>query len=137
MEAGRTGQSSKTIRSAWANLMSLVQQIYEVTSKLYELLQIVITDQNHRDKVINEVENLLEIRQQLLSDLKGPFSEEEKELGQQIIEFNKVIDEKLDQLKLDVQTDMNKVKKQKTSNEKYVNPYKNVSFDGMFFDKKK
>lgn len=117
--------------------MSVVRRIYDVTSTLFELLQDEKFEQDQRDELITLVEQLLSERQLLLDDLKGPFSEEEMELGQRIVEFNKVIDEKLPHFKQAIQADMNKVKKQKTSNEKYTNPYKNVSLDGMFFDKKK
>jgi flagellar protein FliT len=117
--------------------MSVVNQIYDVTSRLYSLLKDGKFTEGSRDDVIEKVELILNERQELLSNLKGPFSEEEKLIGQKIIDLNRVIDEKLPQLKAEVQKDMNKVKKQKSSNEKYTNPYKNVSFDGMFFDKKK
>ncbi|MBM6616314.1 flagellar protein FliT [Bacillus suaedaesalsae] len=117
--------------------MSIVGQVYAVTSKLHQLLITEEPDSEKRDDVIEQIEQLLEDRQCLLDEMKGPYSDEEKQLGNQIIEYNKVIDVKLAKLRLVVQADMNKLKKQKNTNEKYVNPYKNVNFDGMFFDKKK
>ncbi|KAA0548796.1 hypothetical protein FZW96_06970 [Bacillus sp. BGMRC 2118] len=117
--------------------MSIVKQVYEVTSKLHQLLQQEETDSEKRDDVIEQIEQLLEDRQSLLDEMKGPYSDEEMQLGKQMIEYNTYIDRQLAKLRLMVQADMNKLKKQKSTNEKYVNPYKNVNFDGMFFDKKK
>jgi flagellar protein FliT len=117
--------------------MSVVNQIYTVTSTLHDLITDETFRHDNRDEVIEKIEQLLSKRQELLPHLEGPFSEEEKVLGRRIVELNKVIDEKLPLFKAEIQKDMNKVKKQKSSNEIYTNPYKNVSFDGMFFDKKK
>ncbi|MBM7661581.1 flagellar protein FliT [Bacillus mesophilus] len=116
--------------------MSQVQEIYDLTTRLYELLKVEGTNEE-RDVVIPEVDLLLIKRQELLDQLKDPFSDEEKLMGQEIIEMNRVIDEKMVHLKSTIQADINKLKKQKSSNEKYTNPYKNVSLDGTFFDKKK
>jgi flagellar protein FliT len=117
--------------------MSIVRQLFDVTSKLHDLLSSGIIQQEQRDEVIEKIEQLLSERDVMFPLLKGPFSEEDKLIGKEIIELNSVIDEKLPLLKAEILKDINKVKKSKSSNEKYTNPYKNVSFDGMFFDKKK
>jgi flagellar protein FliT len=116
--------------------MNHVQEVYELTTRLYELLQVEVTSEE-RDVVIEEVEKLLMKRQGLLDHLDGPFSDDEKLRGQEIVQMNKVIDEKMVSLKSIIQADLNKLQKQKSSNEKYTNPYKNVTLDGTFFDKKK
>lgn len=136
MEAGYSNESPEAVYRSWSGLMSQVQEIYDLTTRLYELLKVEGTNEE-RDVVIPEVDLLLIKRQELLDQLKDPFSDEEKLMGQEIIEMNRVIDEKMVHLKSTIQADINKLKKQKSSNEKYTNPYKNVSLDGTFFDKKK
>lgn len=116
--------------------MSAVKSLYLVSKQLYDLLQVEIK-QEYRDSFILQVEELLGKRHLIIEEIKPPYSPDEKLLGAEVVKLNKVIDEKLAQLKQDIQLDLNQLKKTKTSTNKYTNPYESVSSDGMFFDKRK
>ncbi len=116
--------------------MSAVKALYLVTKKLYDLLQKPFTSEE-RDSVIPTIEELLESRQNIIEKVSPPYTDGEKQLGAEVVKLNKVIDEKLAQLKQEIQLDLNQLKKTKTSTNKYTNPYESVSSDGMFFDKRK
>jgi flagellar protein FliT len=90
-----------------------------------------------RDSYIERVEGLLEQRQQLLPKVQSPFTEEEKQLGQEIVQMNEVINRQLKQRKEEVSIDIRKLKQKQQKTNKYANPYENLSFDGTFYDKRK
>ncbi|OZI12744.1 flagellar protein FliT [Bacillaceae bacterium SAS-127] len=113
--------------------MSIVQAIYDVTEELYQLANQPLED---RDQLVERVEGLLDQRQVLLDQLQPPFSEEEQQLGKQIIQRNVIIDAYLQKKKMDIQKDMNGLAKKKNSVGKYTNPYASTQTDGVFYDKK-
>ncbi|MGG1630246.1 flagellar protein FliT [Rossellomorea sp. NRS-1567] len=115
--------------------MSSVLLCYTITKQLKEALE-QVTDEN-RESTIEEVESLLEKRQSLLGNIKPPYTQEEQELGKQMIAWNGLIDRQLAQLRLQIKRDMNGLTKKKTSVQKYSNPYESLQYDGMFYDKKK
>ncbi|MGM0843790.1 MAG: flagellar protein FliT [Bacillota bacterium] len=115
--------------------MSKVQECYTITENLVKLVENPSVTQ--RDNVIDEIESLLVQRQSVMADMKGPYSEEEKELGKQIVAWNSEIERGFANLRNDIKRNMNNVEKKKTSAQKYTNPYESMQFDGMFYDKKK
>jgi flagellar protein FliT len=115
--------------------MSKVQECYDLTEKLVKLVKSPYETQ--RDEVIAEIESLLDQRQSVMADMKGPYSEKEKELGKQILAWNSEIEKGMTNLRNDIKRNMNSVSKKKISAKKYTNPYESLQFDGMFYDKKK
>jgi flagellar protein FliT len=115
--------------------MSSVLFCYTITKQLKEALEQV--DDEKREVTIEEVESLLEKRQSVLGTIKPPYTQEEQELGKQMIAWNQQIDRQLAQLRLEIKRDMNGLTKKKTSVQKYSNPYESLQYDGMFYDKKK
>jgi flagellar protein FliT len=115
--------------------MSSVLLCYTITKQLKEALE-QVTDEN-RESTIEEVESLLEKRQSVLGTIKPPYTQDEQELGKQMIAWNQQIDRQLSQLRLEIKRDMNGLTKKKTSVQKYSNPYESLQYDGMFYDKKK
>ncbi|WP_426892268.1 flagellar protein FliT [Rossellomorea aquimaris] len=115
--------------------MSSVLLSYTITKQLKEALE-QVTDVN-REATIEEVESLLEKRQSVLGTIKPPYTQDEQELGKQMIAWNRQIDRQLAQLRLEIKRDMNGLTKKKTSVQKYSNPYESLQYDGMFYDKKK
>lgn len=115
--------------------MSSVLLCYTITKQLKQALE-QVNDEN-RESTIEEVEALLEKRQSVLGTIKPPYSQEEQELGKQMIAWNGQIDRQLAQLRLQIKRDMNGLTKKKTSVQKYSNPYESLQYDGMFYDKKK
>lgn len=114
-----------------------MQKVCDITEQLFHLVsKPVLSDQ--REERIEKITVLLDEREQLLSNLKPPFSQEEKQLFSKIVSWNETITTKFVELKQDIQHDMVQLKKTKSSNVQYTNPYQNVSTsDGMFYDKRK
>ena len=115
--------------------MSRVQECYDLTEKLARLVKSPF--EKPRDEVITEVEELLEERQKVMGEMKGPYSEEEKELGRQIVQWNTEIEKGMTNIRTDIKRTINSVSKKKTTAKKYTNPYESLQYDGMFYDKKK
>nr|WP_304216830.1 flagellar protein FliT [Fredinandcohnia onubensis] len=116
--------------------MSTLDSLYMSTKELVDLLSIPIQKEN-REEVIEMINTLLNSRDTLITEIKPPFKEKEKELGAEIVRMNKIIDSKLAEIKHEIQMDLAQLKKSKTSSIKYTNPYQAGPSDGMFFDKKK
>jgi flagellar protein FliT len=114
--------------------MTVVQRCYDLTNDLLQVVQSF--NEENRDDVINQIEELLEKRQDILQQIKPPFSNEEHALGQEIVKMNRALDTKLILISNEVQRDMNGLNKKKVSAKKYTNPYESVNFDGMFYDKR-
>ncbi|RIW39051.1 flagellar protein FliT [Bacillus salacetis] len=115
--------------------MSRVQECYDLTEKLVTMLKNPY--EKSRDEVIAEIEGLLEERQETMKQMKAPYSEEEKELGRQIVVWNTEIEKGMTNLRNDIKRTINSVSKKKTTARKYSNPYASLQHDGMFYDKKK
>ncbi|MEK4027986.1 MULTISPECIES: flagellar protein FliT [Bacillaceae] len=113
--------------------MSAVKNCFEITEKLFQLVSRPPAD---RDQMMAAIETLLERREELLADIKPPFTAEEQELGREMIKRNAVIDMRLKKVKEDIQRDMKSLTKKKDSVDKYVNPYASMQMDGVFYDKK-
>lgn len=114
--------------------MSTVKEFHEAT---IELIQILQKPQGERDEKISKVEELLEKRETLMKEIAPPYTPEEAELGKQIVALNTRLDQLLKIEKISIQKDIKNLQAKKESNTKYVNPYQNLSTDGMFFDKRK
>ncbi|WP_149156499.1 flagellar protein FliT [Bacillus sp. CH30_1T] len=130
-----TEPSEAAFRTWWTGVMNSVLLCYTITKQLKEALE-QVTDVN-REATIEEVESLLEKRQSVLGTIKPPYTQDEQELGKQMIAWNRQIDRQLAQLRLEIKRDMNGLTKKKTSVQKYSNPYESLQYDGMFYDKKK
>ncbi|WGG45220.1 flagellar protein FliT [Rossellomorea sp. DA94] len=115
--------------------MSAVLHCYTITKKLKEAIEKL--NEENRETTIEEIDSLLEKRQQLLGTINPPFSAEEQSLGKQMITLNKEIDSNLLKLRAEVKRDMNNLNKKKESAQKYRNPFESMQYDGMFYDKKK
>ena len=115
--------------------MSEVKNLYDTTVDLIELLE--KESMLDRDEKIIRIEQLLQKREGFINSIKPPFSEDEKQVGKRLIELNQKLTALLQKEKDDIQKDMNHLKKQKQSSEKYTNPYDSLMTDGVFYDKRK
>ncbi|MBP1971163.1 flagellar protein FliT [Virgibacillus natechei] len=117
--------------------MNRLTSLYEITLNLKHVLDKEITAKN-REEVIEKVNQLVEKRSQYIEELVPPYTEEEKQLGQQLVQLNEAIQVEMNHLFSQLKTEMKQVKKQKKSNRTYTNPYKSIqAMDGMFMDSKK
>lgn len=136
METSDSTKSSAPTWPGWAHLVNPVVRLYRITKELQGILSEPV-NQEARDEVIEKITGLLDEREELISSVKPPFTEEEHKLGAEIVRMNQFIDGKLDVIKKEIQQDIANQKKRKASTTKYINPYQSAPADGMFFDKKK
>ncbi|MBE2906177.1 flagellar protein FliT [Anoxybacillus flavithermus] len=116
--------------------MSVVFTLLEATRQLANVLREPVSKEK-RDEVIARIEQLLEERERLLAKLPSSLTAEERKMGQEILALNAEIDEKLQQLKQQIQFDLKQTKKTETVVKHYNHPYEPLSIDGMFYDKKR
>lgn len=117
--------------------MSKLDELEQFTKMFKEKLEIQSTKKNKED-LIYLVNEHLEQRQQLLNKMAGPYSDQEKQQLDRILKDDQVIQETLEKVFQVIQQTMRQAKKQKTSNQQYLNPYHHVAtIDGAYWDKKK
>ncbi|MBO1511728.1 flagellar protein FliT [Metabacillus bambusae] len=116
--------------------MNAVKQVYDMTKELVDISTNEI-EKEDRENVINNITELLEQRDLLIKEMKPPFTQNEKKLGQQIILWNEQLSASFVEIKKRVQVDIAQLKKTRTSTNKYINPYQNTTIDGMYYDKRK
>lgn len=116
--------------------MNTVQQLLGVSQQLYTHLNHSIEEVD-RDEYIETIFQLLDERQSLIDNLSGEYSEEEKELGKQIVQLNQKIDQRLQEKLRFLKQELETFQQNKRRREQYTNLYKHISIDGMYFDKKK
>ncbi|GAA5415646.1 hypothetical protein Pryu01_00677 [Paraliobacillus ryukyuensis] len=116
-----------------------MNQLYDLTKNLFFLLdKSVSKNLTEREQTIQKVTESLEKREILLSQIKPPYTDEEKRVGAELIPLEQKIQQRLTLLFNNLKSDMKNVKKQKSSNQKYINPYQSLAhFDGSYLDKKK
>lgn len=116
--------------------MSTVQQLLDVSRQLHDHLNNGI-EHVDRDEYIETISHLLDKRQSLIEQLPNEYTSEEKEIGKQIVSLNEKIDQRLQEKLRFLKNELETFQQNKRRREQYSNPYKNVSIDGMYFDKKK
>lgn len=95
-------------------------------------------DNNARDELITFITKKIAEREPLMEQIKGPYTDTEKQLGQKAIELDQLLQSKLNQLNNEIKADMRMTKKQQRSHSKYTNPYNQLAnVDGMYLDSKK
>jgi flagellar protein FliT len=114
--------------------VSAVIEFYRLTSQLIELLEKPHMD---RDQKIAQAESLIDQRETVMKGIFPPYTPEEAELGKELIQLDARLTRLLQAEKGLIQMDIKGLQTKKESNTKYVNPYQNLSTDGMFYDKKK
>ncbi|MFC7063344.1 flagellar protein FliT [Halobacillus seohaensis] len=117
--------------------MEIWQQFLSITERLSQKVNQKVTDDN-REQVIVDVQQLLDQRSDLINQLPQPETESEKSTVQRVMELDLDINQKLEFLFDGLKGELRNMRKQKSSNQRYTNPYQSVaSYDGMFMDRKK
>ncbi|MFE0504618.1 flagellar protein FliT [Peribacillus butanolivorans] len=112
----------------------IIQTFHDLTVELLAVLE----DRTiaERDDKIERVTQLIDQRDELLSQIKPPFTGEEQQLGRAIMLLNQQVDYLLKLQKQEIQRDIQEINKKKRSSNKYTNPYESLSVDGVFYDKR-
>lgn len=114
--------------------MSVLNQFYHLTNEMIQLLE---NSQGERDDKITQVEMVLNQREALINEIVPPYTTEEVEVGHKLIQLNEKLSQLLHAEKISIHKDIKDLQTKKESNKKYINPYKSLSTDGMFYDKRK
>ncbi|WP_144509557.1 flagellar protein FliT [Bacillus sp. FJAT-22090] len=96
-----------------------------------------VREEDKRDAVIEQVEKLLTEREELQPNIQPPFTDEEQEFGQELLQLEKILQAKLKVFMKDIRLDISEQQKKKVSVNAYMDPYNQVFRDGTFYDKKK
>ncbi|WP_411953887.1 flagellar protein FliT [Alkalibacillus sp. S2W] len=113
--------------------MSAVKALYTLTKQMHDRFE--KADEIDREELINEFNQFVEKRGQLINQLDGEYSDEERELAQELLRLDEALRQKADQYMNSFQQDIGKFKKQQAGNKKYINPYQNLrGNDGGFID---
>ncbi|MBM7580155.1 hypothetical protein [Jeotgalibacillus terrae] len=108
---------------------------HRITKQLYEV--VTAEKDADRDETIEKITSLLNEREVVLAQVQTPESDEEQELAQDIIKWNKVIQSELAIIKLDIQKKIKQTGEKKKTAGKYNNPYANAEAnDGIYYDKR-
>lgn len=117
--------------------MGRLELLFEVTKELQDVLDQPTTAEN-REALIEQVNHLIEKRGRLMGNVNPPFTKQEKIIGKKLVIMNDTIQTKMTEVLDVLKVEMKQLKKQKVSNQNYVNPYKDVRLmDGMYMDQKK
>lgn len=116
-----------------------VENLLIISAKLYKHLT-DIPEADERDDFIDEINDLLEQRGELLSTFQEIDQEtlRNHQLMPHLLELDKGIQQRLQKVMSAVKEDLKRLQKSKKSEQQYLNPYSDVRvMDGMYYDGKK
>ncbi|OIJ22382.1 hypothetical protein BKP45_07030 [Anaerobacillus alkalidiazotrophicus] len=116
-------------------MLDLLNKIDQVNMILLSHLNLALP-KDETDYYIQQLENLLATREELIKGVKEAQTAEEKHLGDKIIKDNKKINQLLVQKTQQLKREINLFNTKKKHNQRYENPYQDTSVDGIFIDKK-
>jgi len=115
--------------------MNIFVQLHSITKKLAEHLK-VLPQQDERDKYIETLQRFLDEREELITHLQVPVTEEDKLIGKQIMELNQGVEPAMHKLRDLIKIDITGLMGKKKVHTQYINPYKSLNNVSAFFDKK-
>ncbi|MFC7685706.1 hypothetical protein [Ureibacillus sp. GCM10028918] len=106
-----------------------------ITEVLLQILESNVS--KNREYVIQQIDELLEKREIIKSDILPPFNSDEMIFGQKLLNLEEELADKLNDFAKNISGDLEVNQKRKTSLHAYLNPYNKVFRDGTFYDAKK
>lgn len=110
-----------------------IKDCYKLTELLYHVSK--VNPDRLSDNQYEEIQQLLEQREELLPLIKAPFTDTERQLGSKIVEWNSEIDCNIATIKQQLAIKIKNLKKKEQSAQKY-NGYTNAGAGSYFLDKK-
>ncbi|WP_153732362.1 hypothetical protein [Sporosarcina obsidiansis] len=93
-------------------------------------------EESQRDDVILQIEQLLDDRDKLQAHIAKPFSPEEEEAGQELMELEKEVQVSLSRFTKEIRMNISEAQSKKENINSYVNPYGKMIQDGAYYDTK-
>ena len=118
--------------------MDLTQQLLQISAKLYQQLT-EIPKEDQRDDLIKKINEMLDQRGIIITNLQqqGFQVDRTQKSHMMLIELDKGIRERLDNVMKSIQVDLKNLQNAKKNEQQYMNPYANVQvMDGRYYDKK-
>ena len=113
-------------------------ELTEWRSATERLLQITVnTSGDDRDLVIEEINQLLDLREKLQQDIQAPFTPEEQAFGQELLSLEETLQKSLSAFSKSIRMDIAENQKKKGTVQAYIDPYSQVFRDGTYYDKRK
>ncbi|MGG0720035.1 hypothetical protein ABE096_21010 [Robertmurraya massiliosenegalensis] len=119
--------------------MKELEQFIIVSRELKALLEEDFQN-DQREKQMNKIDELLQLRQKWLkelSDLSQLASQLDEKTKLELVHQEKEIQTLMQKKKNVIKQDIKTLQLKKQKNDQYANPYENLAVDGMFLDKKK
>lgn len=114
-----------------------VREVWQLTRELLEATALPWPAEEREARLV-QVDELLRRREEWLRKLRPPYSEEEQRLGREIVAWNREIEARLRQVRDEIGSDLRITEAKRQANARYVHPYEQpLSFDGMFYDKRR
>ena len=118
--------------------MEQTKQLLQISAKLYQHLT-NLPKEEERDAHIEKIHSLLDERGLLIEEItRNGFQIDPSEKSHQmLIELDKGIRERLNNVMKVIQTDLKDLQNAKKNEKQYLNPYASVQvMDGRYYDKK-
>ncbi|WP_096226161.1 flagellar protein FliT [Geobacillus sp. FJAT-46040] len=114
-----------------------VREVWQLTRELLEATALPWPAEEREARLV-QVDELLRRREEWLRELRPPYSEEEQRLGREVVAWNREIEARLRQVRDEIGSDLRITEAKRQANARYVHPYEQpLSFDGMFYDKRR
>lgn len=114
--------------------MEPVQEIYNITKELKQLLDQLPSDED-REEYLSNIDNLIERRGELIKSLPQTLNNEQVEIVRKTVDLYAEVDESMKKFFHDIESDIVKISQKKKLHNRYAP--KPVLVDGMFVDKRK
>ncbi|WP_445613090.1 flagellar protein FliT [Geobacillus sp. YF-1] len=114
-----------------------VREVWQLTRELLEATALPWPAEEREERLV-KVDELLRRREEWLRELRPPYGEEEQRLGREIVAWNREIEGRLRQVRDEIGSDLRITEAKRQANVRYAHPYEQpLSFDGMFYDKRR
>lgn len=111
-----------------------IQTYRQCSERLISITEQV--EEEQRESVIGQIEQLLDVREQLQQQIVQPFTPEEEAAGQELIRLEQEVQASLSRFMKDIRQDITKSQAKKENIHSYVNPYGKMPQDGAYYDTK-
>lgn len=117
--------------------MNPLMELFSITKKLYDHVESPLPEGEERDAYLETIADLLNRREELISQVEPPRTEQEERIARTLLDFNEKLTKRLAFIQGKIGQDLNRIKQRKTTGKQYENPYSGRTTDGVFFDSKK
>lgn len=112
-----------------------ITEWWKATERLLEIT--INTPGEDRDPVIEEINQLLDLREKLQPAIRTPFTPEEQAFGQELLSLEEQLQKRLSAFSKSIRLDIAENQKKKGTVQAYIDPYSQVFRDGTYYDKRK